>query len=377
MLCAILLASDAGGADRAPPLPEPFMKDVFEVVMQVKGGAKPDVNQRQPLSLVGRDDLFVEHLYAPRFRPKCEPLERSGKLVDPITEIRDRALSSGRLVIVNEGHDDSQTRAFILSLMTPLHDIGFSVYAAETFYADVGTHAPKWPRLSDGFYSVEPTYGELIRHARALDLAFVPYEEQRADPSTDIHVRIAARETAQSRNIMERIVQGMPAARAIIHVGYTHVSEGPVKWMDGKAIEWMASRLKSASRIDPLTIDQTQFQSPLDRPVVCVVGPETERRLTTDLTVALPAPTLRRGRPAWRFAGGRIEVEVPAAVRAPKVWSIVEARYAGEPSDAVPADRILIGPEETLPLALRPGEYRVEAWTREGGWSASVELTAK
>jgi hypothetical protein len=138
----------------------------------------------------------------------------------------------------------------------------------------------------------------------------------------------------------------------------------------------MAYRLKTASGIDPLTIDQTQFQSPMDRPVVCALSNARHktRALATDLAVALPKPVMRNGRPVWRRAHGEIDVAIPATLRPIATWTIVEARFAVEPSEAVPADRVLVGPGERIPLLLRPGKYRVEAWTRSAGWSKPVDL---
>jgi hypothetical protein len=176
---------------------------------------------------------------------------------------------------------------------------------------------------------------------------------------------------------MARIVTSLPNAKALIHVGHHHVIEAPVSKV-GNDIEWMASRLKTASGIDPLPIDQTTFQSPLDRPVICALTADSDRNraLTTDLAVAFPRPVMQRGRPEWRRARGQVEIDVPAALRT-GTWSIIEARRADEPAIAVPADRVLIGPDEDLPLLLAPGKYRVEAWTPEAGWSQMIEIVAR
>jgi hypothetical protein len=138
----------------------------------------------------------------------------------------------------------------------------------------------------------------------------------------------------------------------------------------------MASRLKEASGIDPLTIDQTTFQSPIDRPVVCALASDADKKraLAVDVTVALPKPVIRRGRPEWRRTLGQVDVEVPAQLRPSGASIIVEARYSDEPPDAVAADRILLGPDEDIPLLLKPGKYRVESWTRERGWSQPIEV---
>jgi len=367
----------AGAAERPPPLPDMFM-DVFEAPEKVSDRSKPWFQSRQQLAMVGRDDLIVDLIYSSTARPTCEPLKRSGEIVDPLSEIVARAKTSGRIVMLNEAHDDAQTRLLIIRVMQPLRDLGFSVYAAETFMRSVGSRSPKWPLLTDGFYSYEPAFGELLRLARRLDFEFVPYEadEPRKASSDDVAARIAERETSQTRNIMERIVAPKPGAKILIHVGHHHLIEQPVKNSLGGETRWMASRLKEASGIDPLTVDQTTFQSPIDQPVICALNSDVEKRraLAVDLTVALPKPKISNGRPIWRRSMGQWDVTIPNRLLSTKVWSIVEARYASEPADAVPADRLLLAPGEKLPLVLKPGTYRIEAWTRESGWSEPIEI---
>jgi hypothetical protein len=41
------------------------------------------------------------------------------------------------------------------------------------------------------------------------------------------------------------------------------------------------------------------------------------------------------------------------------VRTLIEARYDSEPPDAIPLDRLLLGPGERLPLLLRAGSIRV------------------
>jgi hypothetical protein len=375
-----LCAAVARAADRSPPLPEMFMKDVFDAAELTKKDGKPTHGRRQRLAMVGRDDLIVDEIYSSRERRQCEPLMRAGAPIDPLAEVKTRAASAGRVVIINEAHDDAQSRLLVLDLLEPLHDLRFSYYAAETFYPTVGRSAPAWPSIDNGFYSGEPIFGEVLRRARALGFEFVPYElERKLDvPEDDWPSRIAARENAQTQNLMDRVLRPRPQAKVLVHVGYDHLNEKPVKEGDGSETTWMAARLKAASGIDPLTIDQTRFQSPLDRSVVCALTADGDkmRAASADLSVGLPKPAMLHGRPLWRRARGQVEVAIPAAIRPQGLWSIVEARSVDEPAASVPADRILLAPDEDLPLLVRPGRYRVEAWTREKGWTQAVEIVA-
>jgi hypothetical protein len=45
---------------------------------------------------------------------------------------------------------------------------------------------------------------------------------------------------------------------------------------------------------------------------------------------------------------------------------LVEARRDGDPALAIPEDRLMLFPGDRLPLLLPPGDYRIEAWTRDG-----------
>jgi hypothetical protein len=121
-LALTALAQIALAAERPPPLPDSFM-NVFESVEKIRDQSQPWYGLRQKLSMVGRDDLIVDLIYSPTARPKCDLLTRSGRPIDPVAEIIGRARSSGRVVIVNEAHDDAQTRALIMKLMRPLHDL--------------------------------------------------------------------------------------------------------------------------------------------------------------------------------------------------------------------------------------------------------------
>jgi hypothetical protein len=372
-----LYAPMVSAAERPPPLPDMFM-NVFETADKVSDRSRPWFRSRQQLAMVGRDDLIVDLLYSRATRPPCEPLKRSNEIVDPVAEIVARARSSGRIVMINEAHDDAQTRALIMQVMPPLHDLGFSVYAAETFMRSVGSRSPKWPLLTDGFYSYEPTFGEVLRLARRLDFEFVAYEADAPSkaPENDVAARIAERESIQTNNILNRILVPMPRAKVFIHVGHHHLIEEPVKNGLGGENRWMANRLREASGIDPLTVDQTTFQSPIDRPVICALNSDADKKLAlaVDLTVGLPKPTMANHRPNWRRAMGQVEVPIPSRLLKATAWSIVEARYASEPAEAIPADRVLIAPGENLPLLLKPGKYHIETWTRETGWSDAVEL---
>ena len=134
----------------------------------------------------------------------------------------------------------------------------------------------------------------------------------------------------------------------------------------------MAQRLKEATGIDPLTIDQASYASGGAQFTFC--DPAQTPSLSVDFRVGSPDETFENGRPSWRQRAGQRPVPVPGALLHSTLSTIFEARLATEPDEAAPVDRLLLRPGETLPLLLAPGRYRVESWTQEHGHSPPLEV---
>jgi hypothetical protein len=373
-----VLSWPCAGAEREAPLNPLIRKTVFAQV-DAPSGKVPSGMYRQFLSMLGREDMFANKTDPtfPRRPPVCTPETEGGAARDAVEAVVARAQGQ-RLVIINEAHDEPLSRAFIMDVMLALHRTGVSILAAETFFRKIEAQGPRYPKLSDGFYSMEPAYGEIIRRARIKNMLFIPYETEVYGPDgAPVSEQIAVREAGQTRNLMERLIKPYPNARAFIFVGHSHVFEAP-DVIDGRETVWMAARLKRESGIDPLTIDVTKYLSPIERPVLCASAsrPGASAPLT-DLAVGLPALTLRDGRPAWRQARGQKPIAVPKSLRAKERWTIIEARHAFEPDEAVPVDRLLLGPGEKLPLLLPTGEFRIDAWSREAGWTKAETVVVR
>lgn len=343
-------------AQREPPLPAYVLETALAPPRDEDGGMRA-----QYLSMLGREDLFEEDA-DPRV---CAPLAAGNDTaLDPVEEIARRA-AGARVVIVNEAHDRPQHRAFIADVASRLRTDGFSIYAAETFLP-AAREDRDWPSLRDGFYSVEPVFGMLLRRARAEGYSFAEYDSWIPGDATP-EEQIAWRETMQARNL-QRILDDNPNARILIHVGYAHLLEQ----LDRQGREWMARRLKEATGIDPLTVD-TLSTAPGEAFVFC--DPAQTPSTHVDIRIGSPPLTFERGRPAWRQRAGQRTIAVPRELLTSAPYTIVEARIASEPDEAVPVDRLLLRAGETLPLLLAPGRYRIESWTQESGWSAPVELS--
>ena len=357
-LAACASAPTVRSEQRPPPLPQMMLDFALADPAGDDGGARA-----QFLSVLGREDLFEQAALE-----TCSSLQRDGANVDPVEELARLAIDH-RVVIVSEAHDRPQHRAFISDLAARLRQDGFTTYAAETFLPEVRA-VRLWPSVADGTYSREPTFGALLRRMRGLNYRFAEYEDfsPPAPPEDDDwRANIERRESIQAANI-QRILEENPDARLFIHVGLAHLLEQP----DGQGNIWMAQRLKEATGIDPLTVDQTRYTSSGDAFTLCDPA-QTNTRV--DYRIGAPLLTFENGRPAWRQRAGQHVTPVPAALLNPPFNTIIEARLRSEPDEAVPVDRLLLRPGDTLPLLLAPGRYRVESWTQEHGYSEPVEIS--
>lgn len=308
-----------------------------------------------------------------------EPIARSGPLVQPeafqpvdatdeITALaRDR-----RIVMVNEAHHLAQTRLLTLQLLPKLRKLGFTHFAAETLdEKDVGLAARGYPIASSGYYSKEPLYGEIIRTALKLGYVVVPYE------STNNAADVAQREDDQARHLADRVFARTPNARLFVHPGYAHIH----KHDDEFSVPTMAMRLAQRTTFDPLCIDQIKLHANSTRsseaylalvdayhvtgPTVLIARdtrePWSASPALFDVSVILPPPHDADGRPDWLTLDGARQPTPVTLPSAPRPY-LIEARYAAESDDAVPADRELIDEGVSASrLYLKPGDYRVRA----------------
>jgi len=226
-----------------------------------------------------------------------------------------------------------------------------------------------------------------VRGAAALGYRFVAYEwTPSGPPAKDVREQIRVRETAQAKNLHERVFQTNPDARLFVYVGYSHATED---WTDpGGPNEraWMAARLAKLTGFDPLTIDQTEcvprseanFENAhwrraeerglLDGPKLLrpasgegfvVVGSYAGK---VDAQVFHPRTPSVHGRPGW-LARGRSAVQVPAELAA-KIpndeRALLQAFHAGEAAGAIPADQFVVEDGALPPwFVLAPGTYRL------------------
>lgn len=291
-----------------------------------------------------------------------------------------RLAAGRRIVMVNEAHHDARTRALTLALLPRLKAAGFTHFAAEALH-DVDPDLAKrgYPTPASGSqYLHEPLYGEIVRQALKLGFVVVPYE---SDAAT-----MAEREAGQARQLYRKVFQADPKARLFIHAGYAHIDKTPGNL--GLGVEPMAMRLRELTGFDPLSIDQTRwrdigFSAGKDpyRQLIALYRPQKAVVLTRrdngsawtadparhDVDVLLPGPGHQR-RPRWLdLDGRRVSHLITTDLCSGHLPCVIEARYASESNDAIPADRYtFLVPDSMNSLYLYPGQYRLHAWDREG-----------
>lgn len=313
----------------------------------------------QTLHAVGRNDLHAALPNRPMQPAPCErwPTRDDGGTDSIAAELAELARDT-TIVIINERHDESRHREVVRQVAIELRRAGYVYYAAETLIDKAAAHPDEpFARVGAGFYSLEPTFGQLLRTVKQLGFPLVAYEQ--GDAASQ-----AAREQGQTDNLMQQIFRADPHAKTLIHVGVDHAAEVALPDARGE-LEWMAARLKAATGVDPLTIDQVRCASTSD--ALELARPST--RLPPgafDVAVAHPPNEFFRGRPQWRIDAGAIAVELPETLVVADQRTLIEARFDAEPPDTVPLDRLMLWPGERLPLLVAPGRLRIQQYFEDG-----------
>jgi hypothetical protein len=151
------------------------------------------------------------------------------------------------LLIINEAHHQPSHRVFVESLLNDLYKEGYRYIGLETLdNKDSLLNKRKYPIETSGYYSNEPSFGNLIRSALRLGYTIFPY---------DVDENGKKREIGEANNIkafMNNNVNG----KYIIYCGFDHAIE------DSIHNDWelaMAGRLKALTGINPITVDQVQL----------------------------------------------------------------------------------------------------------------------
>lgn len=297
-----------------------------------------------------------------------------------------------RVVMINEAHHSAETRLLTFSLLAKLRTLGYTHFAVEALNeADAELSKRGYPTENTGIYTREPIFAEMIREALHLGYVLVPYESPFSPGETQ-----QQRETIQASNLAERVLAKHPHAKMLVHAGYAHIGKALIG-LPGNA-KPMAMEFMRLTGLPILSVDQTA-----PRPYIIGKGKTEHDRLNAefnieapsvllekkgrqvwsmdterfDATVVLPKSPDNELRPAWLSMGGRrtaTSIDMSACLR--HLPCLVEARYAAEGDDAIPADQfVMIKAEETgTPLFLSPGKYRVRLLGNGGNAISSRSL---
>ncbi|MHA6204222.1 hypothetical protein ACXU4B_07360 [Dyella soli] len=316
------------------------------------------------------------------------PVPADWQIADAAEQIAKLA-SGRRIVMINEAHHDAHTRELTLALLPKLRAEGFTHFAAEALSnGDTGLMKRGYAIASSGSeYLHEPLYGDIIREAIRLGFQVVAYESD-ADKLSD-------REAGQARLLYHEVFAKDAKARLFVHAGYAHIDKAPGNL--GGTIQPMAMQLKLLTGFDPLSIDQTRWRDigpmpdtdlykqlytlfPVERPSVLLSRQNgsvwTSDPTRHDVDVILP-PSGHERRPHWLgLDGARQKRVITSEMCQRQLPCVVEARYANESDDAIPADRYVFLTENSMnSLYLRPGQYKLRAWDRDGRTVSQRNLT--
>ncbi|WP_199535950.1 hypothetical protein [Dyella solisilvae] len=326
------------------------------------------------------DEAIIDFPFDNRVQtPVPLPSPTDWQAADAASEIAKLA-ASRHIVMINEAHHDAHTRELTLALLPKLRAEGFNYFAAEALSNnDTDLMKRGYPIASSGSeYLHEPLYGQIIREAIRLGFKIVAYESD-----ADL---LAEREAGQANLIYRQVFAKDPKAKLFVHAGYAHIDKAPGNL--GGSIKPMAMQLKELTGFDPLSIDQTRWrdigpmpktepyqqlyaQFPVDRPSVLIsrlsgsVWASDPAR--HDVDVILP-PSGHERRPHWLALGGARQSRVVSSEMCQRqLPCVVEARYANESDDAIPADRYVFLTDNSMnTLYLWPGEYKITSHDREG-----------
>lgn len=266
-----------------------------------------------------------------------------------------------RVVLINEVHDNPETRLLPLELLAPLRKQGFDTLALESL--DEGADVAKrgYPTYADGYYVREPIMGRLIREAIRLGYRVVGYDVNHPE-SMDI----AAREQAQARRLSD-MVRADNGHRVLVLAGLAHVFKQKGSYLKGEAP--MAMRLGELLGESPFVIDQvytfdgTAGQSlPRDGLYVLEKGdtPWSAKPKQFEVSIVARLDRSAPARTAWvRLAPSQRLMKVsthPCGEDA----CLIEAYRKGDGTDAVPLDASVVdGKKAATELMLPRGAVEV------------------
>ena len=285
-----------------------------------------------------------------------------------------------RIIIIMEAHNASRHRQWIEQVLPILHQQGFRDYAAETLAEPTrALRLSGYPTMTTGYYTRDPSFGNLLRTAATFGFDFHAYESLSSDRQQ--------RELGQAENLA-RLMSARPDAKFVIHVGYAHAWKTPSD--DGNLL--MAGHLWRLTGIEPYCIYQTwhgpnearardlaRLVSSDGQPVMLIPPPAPIRTLTgqfnwpTGAVDALVVHPATEGGPANRTHG------FPAARRRTngtwlgEEWPVlVGAFQRNESPQAIALDQVMLKHgEREFVLWLPEADFEIRVFNQRGETDAA------
>jgi len=319
------------------------------------------------------------------------------KMLDALDAIEVVA-DSRQVIMINEEHLTPIHRAVTLQLLSRLYKKGFRYFAAETLEErDSELNKRGFPTQQTGYYTADPVYADTIRTALKLGYKVVAYESvdpKCQSPADNPEFCIDQREQGQAQNLYNRILKNEPQAKILVHVGRGHNSKDGVS----KNFNFMGYYFKQLTKIDPFTVDQLRYsehrntadEQPLYRfltrsnllqtPSVFQMSDGSFYKKNTfgyDMAIFHPRMRYENGRATFLKMNGlrkaekinlkRLKLESRNQTFAGKEPILIQAFFAAESNDAVPADQIIIYPNQKIPVLMLPaGSFRIRAMDKSG-----------
>lgn len=308
-----------------------------------------------------------------------------------------------QVIMVNEEHRTPFHRILTYQLLAPLYAKGFRYFAVETLASGTTPGAPEDKKLSlrgypvphTGYYTADPVFAEVIRQALRLGYKLVPYESIDINcKPTDDNPEFCSdqRERGQAQQINERVLKSDPKAKILVHVGRGHNSKS-----GNEKFSFMAKYFKEFTKINPFTVDQVRYSERRDmsyeHPLYRLLTSNNALQKPSafqapdggfyhhsegyDLTVFHPRMRYENGRAAFlQMIGTRKAEKIDLKKLMLKSRNqtfagpdpiLIQAFYAHESADTIPADQIILYPNEKIPVLMLPkGEFRIRAVDKTG-----------
>lgn len=314
------------------------------------------------LRAMGRDDLVQ------RVSGNGTDLACPRAWVEPVEMIAQVA-SGSHFVIIESERGEIAHIAFVEEIVNRLAADGFAAFADDGITLGPGGMGdPVVPLVTEGLAAREPGYGRLLRTAKRLNLQLVDAGVwwTGVGELTDLSPgeRIVRNQAALTEQVFRLVHARSPDMRAIVHI------QGSGDQSGARALRDSIRRFTGHT---PLVVALATCKGS-NSAFLAAPGEGRARKTQADFMFGVPQAPMKAGRLTSHDGSGEEAVAVPAAFLPRNLPVLIEVRRKGDPELAMPEDRLMLLPGERLPLMLAPGEYRIEAWTKQGKLAEAVSL---